>query len=296
MKRHASNAVHAAVLDLADASSPAVASSGTRRDAATRVSARLLKASATAWFVVAVLGQLIFMVYVLGFYGSAALRGDFAAWGKVMPHGYVAGDTIGNLIVVVHIAFVSLVILGGALQLVPAIRRAAPAFHRWNGRVYLVSTLVMSVGGLLMVWTRGAVGDLSQNIAINLNAFVIIACAVLAYRHARARRIEIHRRWALRLFMAVSGVWFFRVGLMFWILVNQGPAGFDPKTFEGRALTTLAFAQFLLPLAILELYLRAQRSGGARAQVSVATIIAAMTLVTAVGIAAATMIMWLPRL
>ena len=257
---------------------------------------RVLKAAATSWFVVAILGQWMFVAYVIGFYGRAAIRGRFEEWNKVLPHGYVAGDTMGNLVVSLHLLFAVVVIVGGALQLIPQVRRIAPAFHRWNGRVYLSSVLVMSVGGLVMVWTRGAVGDLSQHVAISTNALLIIGFAGMALHHARARRIDVHRRWALRLFLAVSGVWFFRVGLMFWIVANQGPAGFDPKTFQGPFLTFLAFAQYLLPLAVLELYFRAQASGNARARIAMTAGLGAATLVTATGIAAATAIMWLPRL
>ena len=101
---------------------------------------------------------------------------------------------------------------------------------------------------------------------------------------------------ALRLFLVVSGVWFFRIGLMLWIVVNRGPAGFDPVTFSGPFLTILSFAQYLLPLAVLELYFRAQRSTMAGVHVSMAAGLTVLTLVTAGGIAAATMLMWLPRL
>jgi hypothetical protein len=114
-------------------------------------------------------------------------------------------------------------------------------------------------------------------------------------RAARARRYDVHRRWALRLFLAVGGVWFFRIGLMAWIVANQGPAGFDPKTFSGPFLSFLAFAQYLVPLALLELYFRAQR-GSARVQLAMAFGLGAATLVMAGGIAAAGAILWLPRL
>jgi hypothetical protein len=261
-----------------------------------RIGAPALKVAATSWFVVAVLGQLAFVAYVIGFYGRAALQGRFEAWNKVLPHGYVAGDTFGNVIVSLHLAFATVVIVGGALQLMPAIRRVAPAFHRWNGRVYLGSVLLMSVGGLVMVWTRGTVGDLSQHIAISINALLIIAFAGMALRHALARRIDAHRRWALGLFLVVAGVWFFRIGLMAWIVVNQGPVGFDPKTFAGPFLTFLAFAQYVLPLAVLELYLRAQAGRGSLQRIAVAACLFVLTLVTAGGVAAASMLMWLPRL
>ena len=94
--------------------------------------------------------------------------------------------------------------------------------------------------------------------------------ATLALRYALARDFKTHRRWALRLFMVVNGVWFFRVGLMFWIAVNQGPVGFDPKTFRGPFLSFWAFADYLLPLAILELYLRTKDRAGTRGQFAMA--------------------------
>ena len=96
------------------------------------LTARALRAAATSWFIVAILGQWIFVAYVIGFYGSAAVRGRFEEWNKVLPHGYVAGDTVGNLVVSLHLLFAVVVIVGGALQLIPQVRRIAPAFHRWN--------------------------------------------------------------------------------------------------------------------------------------------------------------------
>jgi hypothetical protein len=255
-----------------------------------------LHAAATSWFVVAVLGQMMFMLFVIGFYGRAAVQGRIETWNKVLPHGYVPGDTLGNLNVALHLLFATVVIVGGAVQLMPVVRRRWPRFHRWNGRVYLLSALVLSVGGLVMVWTRGAVGGLWQHIGISINALLIIGCAGMALRHALARRFDVHRRWALRLFLAVSGVWFFRIGLMFWIAANQGPVGFDPKTFEGPFLIALQYGQFLVPLAVLELYFWAQRSPSRPARVAVASGLVGLTLLTAAGSAAATLLMWLPRL
>jgi Predicted membrane protein (DUF2306) len=256
----------------------------------------LMKAAATSWFVVAVLGQLMFVAYIAGFYGRAAARGEFEAWNKVLPHGYVPGDTFGNMVLSAHLLFAAFITVGGALQLLPKLRQIAPAFHRWNGRVYVCSALLMAIGGIIMMLTRGTVGDFSQHAALTINGFLIIVCAVMAYRYARARRIDLHRRWALRLFLVVSGVWFFRIGLMFWIVVNQGPAGFDPETFVGPALTFLAFAQYGVPLMVLELYFLAQKSHATSVRIAMAAGLVICTLLTGVGIAAASMIMWLPRL
>ena len=257
--------------------------------------ARTLAAMATTWYVVAALGQLLFVAYVVGFYGGHALRGDTAAWNQVLTHGIVAGDTAGNFVVVVHLAFAALLTVSGLLQPVPFVRRVAPTLHRWNGRFYVIAVSLVAVAGLVMVWTRGAAGALSQDIAININAFLILIFAWLAVREARARRFDAHRRWALRQFLVVSGVWFFRLMLPLWIVVNQGPVGFDPQTFQGPAITTISFADYLLPLAMLELYFHAQRAG-ARMKVAMAVGLGALTLLTAAGIACAAMILWLPKL
>ena len=256
-----------------------------------------LKLSAALWFLVAVLGQLIFVTYIYGFYGRAALNGDFQAWNKVMPHGYVPGDTLGNIAISVHLFFAAAITLAGAAQLTPQLRAYAPQLHRWMGRGYLSAAVLMSISGLMMVWTRGTVGDLSQHVAISLNALLILTSAGCALRYAMTRRIDLHRRWALRLFLAVSGVWFFRIGLMLWIVLNQGPVGFDPKTFTGPFLTCLAFGVYVfIPWTVLELYFRAQTTKSGFAQFAMAGGLATITLCMLLGVAAATMLMWLPQL
>lgn len=261
------------------------------------VASRVLRIAAGFWFAVVAVGQLLFAAYVAGFYGRATVAGHPERWNEVMPHGYVGGDTFFNLVLGLHLAFAFVITLGGVLQLVAPLRRARPSFHRWTGRLYVGAAAILAAGGLVMVWGRGAVGDLPQHVAISLNALIVLACAANAWRHARARRLDRHRVWALRLFLAVSGVWFFRVGLMGWIVANRGPAGFDPDSFSGPFLTTLAFGVYVvLPLGVLELYVRAQRSRRAAAEYAMAAGLAVLALATAVGVAAATAFMWLPRL
>jgi hypothetical protein len=255
-----------------------------------------LMASARLWFGAAVVGQLLFAAYVLVFYGGAVASGNLALWNKVLPRGYVPGDTLGNLAIGAHMLMAVIITLAGALQLVPQLRVRAPRFHRWNGRVYVAFAVIASLIGLYMVWVRGSLGSFAQHLAISLNAVLIMLCAFMAVRHARARELGAHRIWALRLFLVVSGVWFFRVGLTFWILVNKGPVGFDPVTFQGPFLVLLTFAQTLVPLAVLQLYLRAQRHASAALRLATAAGIAALTVAMGVGIFAAALMLWLPHM
>ncbi|MDR6806651.1 hypothetical protein J2Y45_003843 [Dyadobacter sp. BE34] len=259
---------------------------------------KLLNMAVTTWFVVTIIGQWTFGGYIIAFYGKSTASGDLAKWNEVLPHGYVKGDWAGNLVVGVHVLLAAVLVLGGPLQLLPFVRRSAPLFHRWLGRLYVVTAIIVATGGLVMVWTRGAVGDRVQHVSISIQTIYIVLFAWLAWRCARTGRFDQHRKWGLRLFMVVSGVWFFRIGLMCWLVLNGGPAGFDPRTFSGPFLTALAVLVYALPvsLGMLELYFYVQKTRKHGAITAVALLILIVTALMAVGIFGAIAGMWLPRI
>lgn len=269
--------------------------SGTRLEL-NSVANTALKAATKLWFAVMVAGQSIFAFTVASFYGAAALRGNSArAWSKSITHGYVPGDTIGNLAVATHLFSAALIIVAGGLQLIPQVRNRFPVFHRWNGRIYVVTAFAISSTGLYMTWVRGSVGDVSQHLGSSLMAVLIMICAVMAARYALTRDFRTHRVWALRLYLVVSASLFIRAGLFLTLFLNHGPFGFDPGTFSGPFLTFLTFAQYLVPLAVLEFYLRAKERGGLGARVAMAGTLFALTLAMGAGILVVAMAAWAPN-
>jgi uncharacterized membrane protein len=252
-----------------------------------------LKAAARFWFAVTVVGQLVFAFTVASFYALTALRGDYHKWN--FTNGYVPGFSMANTAVVMHVASAAFIMLAGAVQLVPQIRNRFPVFHRWNGRIYMLTAVTLSVAGLYMTWIRGSVGDLSVHLGSTLNAVLIWLCGGMALRYALARDFRTHRRWALRFFLVVSASWFFRIGFFLSFLVNKGPFGFDPSTFRGPFLTFMSFAQFLIPLAVLEIYLRAQARPGALRRIATAGMLFVLTLVMGAGLFAVAMAQWVPQ-
>ena len=258
---------------------------------------RLLRRAATAWVVVALLGQLIFSLYITLVYGGAVVTGDTARWNHVMPRGYVPGDTAGNAALMTHVLIAVLIMLGGALQLLPAIRRRVPALHRWVGRAYMMSVMLTSLAGLFLTWSRGEPIRVWQHVAISLNAIIIITCAVFAWRAARARNVAAHRQWALRTFLAAGGVFFFRLGVFLWLLINQGPVGFDAETFSGPFLTALAFGVYVfVPLAALQGYFSAQRAVGVWGPRAMAALLVLLSVLSAGGVASVTLMLWWPAI
>jgi len=87
-----------------------------------------VKAAARFWFTVTVAGQVVFGFAVASFYGLTALRGDYHKWN--FTNGYVPGFSMGNTAVVMHVASAVIIMLAGAVQLVPQIRNRFPVFHR----------------------------------------------------------------------------------------------------------------------------------------------------------------------
>jgi len=252
-----------------------------------------LRAAVGFWFVVTVISQLAFGVAVASFYGLTALRGEYMGW--QFTHGFIPGVTKGNFAVVMHLVSAPIIMLSGAVQLVPRVRSRFPAFHRWNGRIYMLAAGTLSFGGVYMHLIRGSVGDRSQHIGSILNAVLIWLFAVLALRYAMALDFKTHRRWALRLFMVVSASWFQRLMFLLLLAIYRRPVGFDPSTFTGPLPTVMSFAQYLVPLAVLEIYLRAKDSKGALRRMATAGLLFVCTL----GMAAGTFIVgaaaWVPQ-
>ena len=259
------------------------------------VADKSLRAAARFWFVVTLIGQFAFAFSVAAFYGLTAMRGDFQAWNKVLAHGYEAGATMGNAALAGHILFAIMINIAGALQLIPGVRNRFPAFHRWNGRMFVLAAFTQAITGLYLTLSgRRVVGDATQHTISVLGALLIMFCAGLALRYAMARDFTTHRRWALRLFLVTSGSWFFRLGF-FLSLALFGPVGFDPTTFSGPLLTFWSLAQYLLPLGVLELYLFAQDHPGALRRMATAGVLFVLTLAIGAGIAAVAMAAWVPN-
>jgi hypothetical protein len=159
----------------------------------------------------------------------------------------------------------------------------------------MLAVLVASIDGLYLTWVRGTSHNLISALAISGDAVLIIVFAVLAWRTARAGEFAAHRRWALRTFVVAGGVWFMRLGYFGWILINQAPVGIT-KNMDGSFDRFIAFGCYLVPLAVLELYLYVKDADSPSWRFSAAGVVFASTLFMTVGIVGATLFLWMPLL
>lgn len=129
----------------------------------------------------------------------------------------------GNLtfhypILVAHILFGSVALLGCCIQIWPWFRQRYPAAHRVIGRVYVFGGVVPAG---LMALTIGAVSPFGPMVAVSdvLGASLWLACTITGFRMARARRFAEHRRWMIRSFAMTASIITNRVWIVLWIVI-----------------------------------------------------------------------------
>lgn len=253
---------------------------------------RHLDLAVKAWFAATALGQLMFVAYIVLFYGRLTLAGDFAGWNnRDLVTGYVAGDTAGNGNFAAHVLTAAVMTFAGLVQLVPSIRARWPRLHRWSGRLFIATALFLAIGGLWLTWVRGSYMTVIGAVSISIDAALIVGFVIMAWLTARKRDFAAHRRWALRTFIAASAVWFLRLGYMVWGLTTGGLG--STMGMSGPFDVFWGFASYLLPLAVLELYFHAER-GSPRAKTAMAVGLWFASALILLGGAAAWLLMWSP--
>jgi uncharacterized membrane protein len=98
--------------------------------------------------------------------------------------------------VVLHLAGGAIAISFGALQMSATLRRRHIKVHRWLGRLYVLAVCVAALASLRMA--ANSFGGIPTHLGFGLLAILWLTSTLLAFLHARARRIELHRMWMIR--------------------------------------------------------------------------------------------------
>ncbi|KZN35262.1 hypothetical protein N480_19655 [Pseudoalteromonas luteoviolacea S2607] len=228
-------------------------------DSNTRTSSKAanqgLKYSTAFWFVAVLAGQWFFFYYIISFYGFSVINDNMEIWNRWEVFGktpYQVGDFAGNLAFAAHAIGAGFVAFGGALQLLPQMRRYFPKFHKANGYLYLLTVFALSVSGFYLVWVRDQHPITLDGIGTSINGILILAFTFFCARTAIKKDIRNHRKWAVRLFLVSNAQWFLRLGV-FSYLVTGTSLGFDPK-FGDPFFPMWTFGCFVIPLVMAELY------------------------------------------
>jgi len=250
----------------------------------------VLKMAAIFWTVVFLLGQWSFFYYLIVFYGINLLSNNMEAWNVFQEFGvtsYIPGDTGGNIAFGSHALGASFVALAGSLQLIPQIRQRYPVFHRWNGRFFLVTCIVLSLSGFYLAWIRNEAPSEIKDLKNTINGLLVFVCSYFTLRYALKRNIKSHNRWALALILEANGQWFMRIGTLCYMTLGNliGKASFSDPFF-----LFWNFGAYLVPLAILMLYFFAHDNKGAWLKGFTAVVLTLSSLLMTVGILVSTVL------
>lgn len=255
-----------------------------------------LKRMVQLLFAIGVIGQGLFVIYIVAFYGGVVVNGTYEKVNERLVHGIIAGDRMGNAALAVHLFLAAIITFFGPLQFIASIRNRFQNLHRWIGRIYFVTAFLISGAGLLMIYSRGAIGGLTGLLGNTLNATLIMSFAVLAWLSAINKNFGAHKKWAIRTFLMVSGVWFFRIGYGLWILLSGFTAVGTTPDMTGPIDIFLSFGHSLVPLAILEFYFfaKSQTNPSLKRRASVFFFLLGVLLTAGIGMVA--YIFWLPAM
>jgi hypothetical protein len=218
-------------------------------------------AAALRWSAITLVGAVwissaIFGFYILVFFGGALPANSLEDWNQSLPRLYEPHTPMASIGIGAHFAAGAILLMLGPIQLVGQIRSRAPAVHHWIGRIYAFAAFAAGLGGLSFIVLKGTVGGWPMNIGFAMYGALMVLASVQTVRNAMARRLDIHRAWAIRLFTLAVGSWLYRMCYGFWFLL-AGETG-HTEDFRGWFDYFMDFAFFIPPLIVAEMFIRAR--------------------------------------
>lgn len=200
----------------------------------------------------------LFGLYILAFYAAALYQGNLERWNEILPGLYDQSTRKATMGIGLHFAMGGIILILGSIQLIDTIRVKYLTFHRWVGRIYVVASILVAIGGLIFIVIKGTIGGIVMNIGFGLYGVLMLLAAVQTYRYAVAHDTETHRAWALRLYALAIGSWLYRMDYGFWFLLAD-KAGHN-NTFTGAFDYVMAFLFYIPNLLVAEIFIRSQNS------------------------------------
>lgn len=189
-----------------------------------------------------------FALYSLGF-GLEGLGG------RALDHRlFLPGATETNIAIFAHMTTGAVITVLAPVQLIPALRRRWPRWHRRLGYLLMLCAVPTAFGGLVFIGARGTIGGPVMNVGFALYGCLVALSVLQTVRFARVRDFEQHYAWAIRFFVLAIGSWLYRMHYAVWYAITDGYA--SAPDFSGVFDQVQVFAFYLPYLLLVELHLR----------------------------------------
>jgi len=169
------------------------------------------------------LGWILFILFatVIGFYPALYWTTDMHAGFLSTKPESLLRNNFWHSAFYTHLTFGGLSLLTGWSQFSEWMRRKNIGFHRWLGKLYVLSVFVSGLAALYIAFY--ATGGLISSLGFGGLAIAWLSATFLAYQNIRRRNIENHHAWMIRSYALT----FAAVTLRLWIPLFQILAPFD---------------------------------------------------------------------
>lgn len=154
-----------------------------------------------------------------------------------------------------HITAGTIALLIGPLQFWSGLRRRNLVFHRWMGRLYLVGVSAGIIGAVALSITTTF--DFGVVTGIRFLVLAWLVTSAMAYYTIRKGLVALHKEWMIRSYVVTFAFVTFRFLQDYSPLSRIRP--------EGDRDTTIAWACWVVPLAVTEMVFHWKRVSSALA-------------------------------
>jgi hypothetical protein len=152
----------------------------------------------------ALMGFSLTRLRYLNFRGVMCPNNPLEGGGRAVPgECYYFENLVGRTGIMMHLATILPASVLVVFQFVPASRYRFPIFHRINGYILLLLS-VISMIGVLMIAKPTFGGTLAMQSATGTSVIIFLVCLGLGYYNIKKLHIDQHRAWMLRAWVIVS--------------------------------------------------------------------------------------------
>jgi uncharacterized membrane protein len=112
--------------------------------------------------------------------------------------GLLANESLWVMMIRIHIILAIISLIAGPLGIIKSIRAKSLKFHRWNGRIYVLSIVLNYIPGLYVSFF--ATGGWLSTLGFLILNTLWIATTILGYSYIKKRQVLAHSQWMVRSF------------------------------------------------------------------------------------------------
>lgn len=133
-----------------------------------------------------------------------------------------AQDYIGMpLTILFHTVLGLIFFVIGPLQFIARIRNSYLPVHRWLGRLFVFSSLVIAASSLYLVFKQ-PLGGLNETVAILFFSLILVFSLAKAIYHIKRKEVAKHREWMIRVFSLGLGISTTRLVVTALLIISKG--------------------------------------------------------------------------